>query len=764
MNLSKWAQKLLSFWWLFALFLLLTIPAGQLYLRYATPLYMSQAKLLIKGVGAGSNLSEISILSEGLGIETGMKDMTNEIEILRSRPIVSRVVERLGIQTTYFRQGAIRNTELYVDSPILVESFELSGKRDRLSFFIEMGYYQDFRFKMKEDGEGEKHIFGQPFENEYGKFLISQSKTATLHPGLYRVQISPVESVANYYKRAIQIDVVGSQRGSGILQLKLIDPTPKKATDILNTLIQVYNEAEIFENTQVLKNTADFVEERIAQLTVELDSIETGIEEFKSENDIITDKAASSLDFTLVELRSTIEKLSGLEIEMQLLSALERELLENPDKLIPVNIVGAAPSLSELIMQYNDTYLQRKKLLETVSDENPQIQLMNDEMTELRGLIAVSIKNLKSNLEIPLGRARNEIAELRGGLSNVPTVEKQLLDRLRMQSIKENLFLFLLQKKEETQLSRAISTANTRVIEGARNSGGAISPNRKFIRLGSILAGLLLPLMILGINEILATTVDSEDAIKALTSVPIVGRIAHYKPNEEILIKPNDRSIKAEMFRLLRTNLSYTNAGKSNQQQTLLVTSSTTGEGKTITSINLAITIALAGKKVVLVDLDLRKPKLSNYLGVPGETGVTNYLIGNASFEDILNADEQRPNFHYITSGPVPPNPAELILSDQTTELINTLKAQFDYVILDCPPIGVVADGLLLRQHITHMLYLVRHKKTKKDSLRYMEEQYQQGELVSPLIVINDIKSGYNSKAYGGYHQAYGSGYYLNSK
>lgn len=757
-DFRKWAWKTLSFWWLFLISLGIALPAGQAYLRYSTPLYLTKAKLLIKGVRGTSALSELSILSSDL--EGEGKELTNEIEILRSRPVLTKVVEKLGIYVTYHRLGVIRDAELYTESPFLLSEYQLKENGNPLSFYITMGYDQQFRFKMHEDAEGEIQTFGEPFENQYGRFLLDLNKGAKLVVGDYLVNVMQSEDVANRYKSALVIESVGDKTSS-ILELKLIDQAPFKARDILNTLIEVYNEEEIADNVVILESTVSFVDDRIGRLSHELDSIESNIESFKSRNNIISESAESSLNFSLGELRNALSKLTELELERELLLALGKNLANNPESLIPTNISGDQPALTELINQYNDLFLRRKKLDETVSDEYPLHRQYTVQLNDLRGLIGRSLNNVKSNLEIPLAQARREIDQLQKNITSIPSVEKNLLDKLRLQSIKENLYLFLLQKKEETELSMAITRANTRIIEPARSSGGAFFPNQKITRLASVGLGLVVPVLIIILMDLIKVTVEDEQVIKGLTSIPVIGRIPHYKKGEAVLLKNGERSIRAEMFKLLRTNLDFANIDQ--KERVFVITSSMGGEGKSITAINLGITISLADKKVIVVDMDLRKPKIGKYLNRESKTGLTSFLVGEKPLSDVVTSHPDYPNLSFINSGPIPPNPTEMILSNKTGGMIEALKKEYDYVIIDCPPIGVVTDGLLLRPHMTNMLYVVRHKKTRKDSLKMMEELYQQGEFPNPGIIINDIEVSRHSQAYGGYHSGYGYGYYLNN-
>lgn len=754
-------NKLLSYWWLFLLGIIICVSIGQIYIRYSTPLYSSSAKFLITSVGNANNLSESKILGEGLGMEGFGKDMSNEIEILTSRPILTKVIKKINGGITFFSQGAIKHTEMYKTSPVVLDTFYLAKEEKYITFYVKMDYDQTFEFRIKEDIEGEVQTFGKPFKNEYGMFMISQDPDQVLNPGVYKVNIMDPEDVARGYKSALQVLVVGTQGTSSILELKLVDRSPEKAKDFINMLIEVYNEEEIEFNTLVLKNTIDFIDERIKELTSELNGIESGIERFKSENDIITPSANASLNYNLAELRSSLGKLSSYEIELELLVSLHESLSKNQDELIPVSLSGENASLTGLIGDYNALYLKRKSLSKEVSNKSDNIINLTTELNDIKGLIMVTLKNLMSNLQIPLAKTKKEINKLQKGLVNVPTVEKQLLEKLRMQTIKENLFLFLLQKKEETELSKAISTANTRIIESALSSRTPVYPQNKLIFIGSVLLGIFLPLFIIFGIQLIETRVDSEDVIKNLTTIPIIGRVSKIKEKEKIIIRSDERTIRSEMFRSLRTNLNFINHNLNHP--IIAITSSSSGEGKSFTAINLGLTISFSGKKVIVLDMDLRKPKIAQYLNDDNSKGLTSYLTGKNQIAEIIKQHPENEHFSYITCGHIPPNPSELLMSDRVKILLDELKKDFDYIIIDTPPVGAVSDALLLRRYITNTLFVVRHKQTKKRMLRNIEELYKNDELINPSLIINGIKVDRKNSAYGGYSLMYGSDYYVNN-
>ena len=759
-DINFWVQKLISDWWIFLIGLAIFIPAGQLYLRYTVPEYSSKAKLLIKDVGGAGGFSEASILSEGLGIKASGKDMDNEIQILKSRPVITRVIEKLNAHVTIYRTGLVKSTDLYGMAPFRIDQYTIPSSKRLFEFYIKVNFNKSFEFRKDPEVEEENaHAFGEKFSNEYGDFQIVLNPEEKVFAGMYKIQVSEPEDVANHFKNNLIIEVVGKQGASGILELKLIDPSPKKARDFVNTLIEVYNEDQVFENTLVFKNTIEFIDKRIRSLTTELNSIESDIERFKSENEIITQTAEASLDYNLEDLRSSLGKLSSYEIEKDVLNSLEENLKKNENDLIPSNISNSNAVLGGLIDEYNSLFLERKRLLGSVSEKSSKAINIETRLKDLKKFILETLLTVKKDLQIPTKRTKEEISKLKRNLTEIPSVEKRLLEKLRMQAIKENLFLFLLQKKEETELSNAITTANTRIIESALSGRSPIFPQKKLTLIASILLGFFLPLIFILLKILLERKVDSEDVITSITNVPIIGRISRNNSKENKFLDPKGRTMQAEMFKLLRTNLNYTNLEK--KQQIVAITSSSTGEGKSVTAINLGLTISFSGKKVVIIDMDLRKPKLAKYMGFGNDKGVTSYLTGKNTLHEIINKVEDNDFCHFISSGPIPPNPTEMIMSVKMKQLIDEIKNEFDYIIMDSPPIGVVSDSLLLREYITNMLYIVRNKYTLKSSLHYLEEQYQNGELVNPFIIVNDIKISKGSSAYKGYVSNYGSDYYL---
>ena len=757
-NIRVFINKLLTKWWLILIFLTLSVIGGQLYLRYSTPLYLAKAKLMIKGAGRGSELSELGILSGEFGISGASKDLSNEIEILYSRPLLLATISDIGGDVTYTLLGNIKNAEVYTESPFIVSSYELKEDVKTTSFFIEIGYYDTFIFKTKLENSGDIHSFGEEFESSFGRFKLIKNEKSKLVPGTYQVLITNPEALTNFYKSRLNIEIVGSI-GSNIIELSFNHPVPQKAEDFINGLISNYNSAEIEDNTEVLSSTIDFIEQKIRNLTDELDLVESELQDYKSSNEIISQTAESSSNYLIQELRTAISQLSALEVDRAMLLEL-KDRLTNISKgfdLLPTGLTAADASLSTLITEYNQLLIQRNRLIETVTEKSPIISNIDNQLGDYKQLIIESIGYLLSDLKIPLASVERKISGLENKLKAVPSIEKELLERLRKQSIKEELYLFLLQKKEQTELSKAIYKADTRLIESAKSSGSPVFPRKRLILIGSVALGTILPLLIIGLIFIFRDTLESEEELNEITAIPILGRVPHYKSKSNLIFTDSRRSVRMEMFRLLRTNLDYLNL--NHHQQTLIITSPMSGDGKSVTAINLAISLAMTSKSVVIIDLDLRKPRVGVYLEIAENKGVTNYLTGKADLDEILVEKEGVDGLKIITSGPLPPNPAELILSDKTRKLISELKLKFDYVIIDSPPIGIVADSLLLQKQVTNTIVVARLEYTKKKMLRFVEELNTKDQLTNPTIILNDIKRQ-GTSGYGGYYSEVGQGYY----
>ncbi|MEM6963169.1 MAG: polysaccharide biosynthesis tyrosine autokinase [Bacteroidota bacterium] len=759
-DFQKVLAKMLSYWWLFLLGLIIAVGGAKIYLRYATPEYSARAILLIKDAGQSGNISAQDIIAAN-DIWSGGKAMDNEIQILNSLTLMEKVVSRLKLNIQYYRIGNFKETDIYKETPFFLDSLELARKDGfGVTFFIELNDYHSFLLKRWEEDPGTRYYFGVPFENEAGRFTINLNPREAVVKGGYRLEIGAIEPTAYAYKSKVQVQRIGDV-SSSVLELSLMDPVGQKASDILNTLIDVYNEEEIKDENKVFDNTLEFIDSRVEDLVVELDSVEGGIQRFKSSNEIISESASSSMDYTLDEIRGALREISNYEIQKNVLQSLENFLLQDnfETNLIPANLIAESPVLTGLVSQHNELVISNKQLAATASKQNPTRMVLEEQIADTRDLILRTIQNLKRDIQIPIQAIENNIRNLKRSMSSIPGIEKKLLEKMRTQEVKEKLFLFLLQKREETALSEAVTTAKTRTIDRARTPKFPVYPQPNLILVASGLLGLVVPFFLVLLISTFETKVESEEMINQLTTIPVLGRIVFNKGKENIVVKHGSRSAINEMFRMLRTNLNFINHGKS--KQIIMMTSSVSGEGKTFIALNLGIALSLADKKVMLLGMDLRKPKLATYLGVNQSKGITNYLVGQNEIEEITQQVAEHPNLFCITSGPIPPNPAELIISGKMEKLIETLSQTYDYILIDTPPIGLVSDALLLRGVVDNILVIVRHKFTRKVMLRNLENMYQNGELKNVSLIFNGVKQGGKYYGYGGYYYGKNQGYYV---
>jgi len=763
-DFQKILLRMLSFWWLFILCFGIALGAANLYLRYATSEYSANAILLIKDAGRSGNISTQDILSANDALSGG-KAMDNEIQILKSLTLMEKVVSRLNLQIQYFRIGSLKETEIYMESPFLLDSFQLAYQGGYgATFYLELNDYNSFLLKRNEDDLGKQYFYGVSFENEVGRFTINLNPKQAIVKGNYRLTIGTIEGTANSYRFRVGVQRIGDHMTSSVLSLSLLDPVAEKASAVINTLIEIYNEEEIKDENKVLDNTLDFIDNRVVDLVNELDSVEGGIQRFKSDNDIIRENASSSMDYTLEEIRRALSQISSFEIQKNLLQSLENFLLQDnfQTELIPANLISESPVLSGLVNQHNNLVISNKQMSLTASKQNPARVALESQIEDTKSLILETIQNQKRDLQIPIRQIEENIKSLKMSMRSIPGIEKKLLEKVRTQEIKEKLFLYLLQKREETALSEAVTTAKTRIIDRARISKYPVYPKPKFIMMMSGVLGLIFPFLLVLFLGLFETKVDSEEMIKQLTNIPVLGRIAFKKGDANIVVKHGSRSAVNEMFRLLRTNLNFVNHGKS--KHTIMLTSSISGEGKTFIALNLGIALSLSGKKVILLGMDLRKPKLATYMGVPQGKGITNYLVGQNKLDEIVQPFQDNPNLSYITSGPTPPNPAELILSGKLQELLKELSEKYDYILIDTPPIGLVSDALLLREFVDNILVVVRHKYTRKVMLRNLENMYKNEELKKASIIFNGVKQGGKYYGYGGYYYGKNQGYYVDEE
>jgi len=748
----------IQYWYLYLIFPFLGYGAAWLYLRYAIPEYEVKCSLLIKESDKGSGLSETAILKE-LGAIQETKNVDNEIQILKSRTLMEEVVRDLNVNVKYFAVGRVKNEEVYKGFYIHLDSFRLQKRSATLSF----QYLNDTTFEVLSGDKKEIYQFGHWFETPHGAFVISRDKgIKILDQGKAIIQIENISNLARNYSNGLIVKPMSFY--SSVLELKLRETISLRAADILNKLVEVYNNAALEDKNKVSENTISFIDQRLKYLTTELSDVEGGVQQYKQRNQIAT-TFESGVGIVLDEMSAFDKTIADQEVQYTILENMEaflRNMTGGRYQLVPANLNTNDDGLNNLLNRFNESMLDRDRLMQTAKSDNPALVALNQELQSLHGTVLETIRKEMIQTEIVLQQAKIKKTELTGKVRAVPRMERELQEIMRQQSIKQNLYLYLLQKREETHLALASTTANSRLVDPARPSDKQVKPQRRLIFMLSILFSLLLPMLIVILRDLLNDTVESEDDIKKVCDVPILGGIALSQSGKNIVVSATSRSSVAEMFRLLRTNLQFMlPTNKIPSGQTILITSSASGDGKTFLTANLGMALAISGKKTVLVELDLRKPKLSKYIGISSaESGITNYLLGQAKVEDIVRKSQLNDNLYVVSSGPLPPNPAELVLLVELDQLMEKLSETFDFILIDTPPVGMVADALLLNRFATASLYVVRQGETKKGMLKLLADIYEQQKLTKFATVLNGIKRSQQYNYSNKYGYGYGYNYY----
>lgn len=762
LNIVDLFMYLASQWKWFLLSIL--ICGGIAWYNYArAPLvYFRSATVIIKDPSNKASTSGLDRFDNFIN----KVNVANEILQFRSKKLMREVVQRVHADVSYQIKDGLRNNELYNESPVLVS---LPDALPEQSFSFTMTL-KDAKTVTLSDFSG---IEAKP------SYEVALNDTVAIIEGMnvvvtatyylrdswlntpIRVQKLPVESMVNYYKNALGIQQ--EEEEASILTLALKDSSPARAEDVLNTLITVYNEEAIKEKNQVAVNTANFINERLIIIERELGNVESNLESFKQRNQIVD--IASSAGMYMTE--SQKYNADAMELETQLrLANFIKDYLTDPSKetdLIPSNTGISDMNIENQISLYNAAKLKRDHLIDDSSVNNPVVQELNNSLRAMKQSIIRAVDNMIVSLNVKRNDAQNREMRAQDRVTAIPTKERQMLSIERQQKIKEALYLFLLNKREENALSQAMADNNARVIDGAEGSNAPISPNRNRILLLGLLVGIALPGAVCLAILFMDTRVHGRKDIEGVTSVPYLGEIPLDKEamkdhrKQVMAVKEQGDDIVSEAFRILRTNMAFLSK-KDKPAQVITFTSFNIGAGKTFIARNLSMSLAYMKKRVVMVDLDIRKGTLSRHFG-HYHVGVTNYLSDNTvKVDDIIQHQE---GFDLIPAGILAPNPAELLMDNRLDELMNELRTRYDYIIADNVPVGLIADATIANRIADLTIFVVRAGKLDRRQLPDIEKLYQEKKLKNMALVLN----GANPERHGyGYSYGYGYGYGYGTK
>ncbi len=721
-------------------------------LRYVVPVYSVQSSLLIQseegnGVGKDQKFDE-------LFMNQSTVNLANETAILQSRPVLKRVISDLGLQAYYYNQGNVRSSFIYPfsKSPFVVEDSVIADSSAGFELLVTV--LNEKQFTLNESTV--KYFFGVPFNFQGNRIVLKRNVFVDYRQysrPKFLVGWQPIESVTGNLISSLRVVQTNDQ--ATILNLSFNHENTSLGLDVLNTLMAVYDTLVVEDKTRIAIATEHFIDTRLTALKAELNGIEghlaSDIE--KNETFDLEDQSKKYLD----NIGETEKTLIEMNVRLRLADMLYDYIgsKDNIYRLVPTSMGIEEPVLLQLVTEYDKVQTEREATLRTTTRDNPSIKALDASLEKMRRDIREALQNVKNGYNVTISSIQHAEAENRAQLNTLPGKSMQLLNIQRQQKILEELYSFLLQKKIESSISSASTISNSKVLEPALARSNPISPDRKKVYSFYLMLSLLLPVGVIVLLEIMRDKVSSRAEVEKRTSAPILGEIGHSEESKtSLVVTKNSRSIIAEQFRIVRTNLQYVTGRSKNTS--ILVTSSFSGEGKSFVSTNMGAVLALSGKRTVIMEFDIRKPKIVSGLDLKRKMGITNYIIGKAGFSDVLVKVESTENLYVIPCGPIPPNPAELLLDQRLDELMAEVKANFEVVIMDTAPVGLVSDAVSLSRFSDCTLYVVRQGYTFRNQLQMIEELYKSKKLPSLSLLLNDVKSG--SGYYGGYGY-YNSGY-----
>ena len=749
--IQKTVSKYLPYWPLFLLFSILALAGAYIYLRYATPMYEARATIIIKDEKRGS---EDSKLMESLNLIASKKVVENEIEVLQSRALMEDVVKKLYLYAPISLKGKVKESDAYVFSPVLVEV----QNPDSIFYDIEkINFSYDKKAQTVTLNGKDKIALNQFVSTPYGtlRFLPngyyqpSLESDKQLSFSLY----DPKKVSSNLIK---QLKVFPASQ-SAILDLIYQDEVPRRAVNILNTLLSIYDQKSIDDKNAMAKSTLSFVNQQLAILGGSLDSIEIKTQQYKAGKNAVNISDQGGL--FLQNAAANDQKLGEVSSQMAVLDQVEAYVNSKSGQggVLPSSIGISDPTLSVLTGRLYNTEIEYEKLKKTVGENNPKLIALADEMNKMRPNIIDNIRSQKASLKATQQSLYSTNNGINAMLSRVPEKERELLEINRQQNSKYDQYQTLLKTKQQAELSLASVVSGSRVIDSALAGDQPVSPKKKMIYILAIMAAFAISIGLIFVRDAFTGKIKYRSEIEGMTVIPIIGEIAYEKFSSPLVIEKGARSFVAEEFRKLRISLSFLGIDPSHKK--LLVTSSISGEGKSFISANLAVSISLTGKKVVIVDMDLNNPTISKILNVDYADGISEFLNGEKTAEEIINKVDSHDNLYFIPSGSLPENPTELLANGKIRSLIEYLDSNFDMVLIDTSPAVLVTDAYILSEMCDATLYVVRHNYTPKLLIRRIDENNQINPIHNPAIVFNGVKTrGVFKNNYGyGYDYVYGN-------
>ena len=755
-SIVQMVATFLPYWPLFLIFLLLSFGSAFLYLNFTVPKYEANATIIIKDEKKGNDDSK---LMESLDLINTKKIIENEIEVLQSRTLMNNVVKKLHLYAPVFFSGKVNSRSAYTASPIKIEML----KPDSTMFVENVEIKYDIKTNSVLLGQNFKGGLNQWLQTPYGtlKLVLNKNYTGEVSDEPLFFSLYPVKNITAGILAGLKVSA--SSKLSSVIDLSYRDESPKVAEDVLNELIISYGDAALSEKNNLAKHTLSFIEERLSIVSKDLDSIEKKLQQYKTGRGAVDISKQGQL--YLENVSTNDKRLGDINMQVGIMDQLEKSASAPGNiGMLPSTLGVNDPVLNQQMTSLSSLQMQYDKLRSTVAENNPLLLSINEQINQIKPTILNNIQSQRKSLEKNRSNLYTTGGMYNSVLSSIPQKERQLVEISRDQNIKNGIYSFLLQKREESELSYASTLSDSKVVNYAQSTNKPVSPKKIIVYLISIAFALGIPLLFISAKEVLSPKILYRNEIESLTNIPIIGEIAFNKTNEQLVVEGGKRTFIAEEFRKIRISLLYLGINAAHRK--VLITSSISGEGKSFIAANLATSISLTGKKVVIVDLDLHNPGLGAFFPLVKKIGVSDFLISKQEITNIIQTIPGNSNLSYVSSGTLQQDASELLENGKIKSLIKYLDDHFDVVIIDSAPVVLITDAYLLSALCDATLYVIRHKLTPKILVKRIDETLQINPIINPGIIFNGVKKrGFFKSNYGyGYDYVYTYGKKTNNE
>lgn len=742
-----------------------------IYVKVSLPVYQATSSVLVEDSKSSSSKIEDILSSDLFGTSL---NLPTEIGILQSRTVIQKTIERLNLSIQYWSLNRFPSQNwlnsilpaqpLYPKSPLRLDVDTIIREFKDLAFEVKVIDDKYYEIEVEYDGDklpyfymNKRFLFGETVKNDFFSFrLYRVEANGPINGGLYEFKVrSTNKQVAEILEN---LTAEPLEKDANIVKVTYKDVIPLRALDVLNTIGKVYIDLDVEDKAEVASLTLKFVDEQLNNTGSTLSNTEQEMQAFKEKN--------KTVDLS-EESRAVLQKLNELDvdrvknnIELASLENLYNYVITNEDltNLAPSSLGIPDPLLVELITNCQALQSKKKSISFGIKSDAPALKILDEQIRENRASLVENIRSIQKRMMITRNSIKGQLSQYEESIKQIPEIERQLLGIKRNFEVNQNIYTYLLQKKAETSIAKATAVSDNKILDESALADEPVAPNKKIIALLIVLLTGLVPTGMITVSLLTRNTVMNRDDISSVTEVPVIGVIGHSVDTGNLIVQMRPKSAIAEAFRTVRTNLQFYGSGQ--QCKTILITSSVGGEGKSFITLNLATVLAMQQHKVLVIGLDLRKPKLYQDFGWKNDLGVSNYLVGSAKLDDVIRKTTI-PFLDIIIAGPIPPNPAELLSKPALSEMISAAKEKYDFIVIDTPPIGVVSDAYIIMPFADINMYLVRQGYSRIDFLKSLDELYKDGRIPNACILLNDSDF---ALSYGyGHHYGYingNAGYY----